>query len=74
MEQKKPRPTWAKINELEAKVKELQAKLDDQIDGTSMLVQDCDGWRDKFRALVAENQELRAKLNKKHWWNFNKKK
>lgn len=71
-EQKQQRPTWARIRELEAKVKDLQAKLDDQIDGTSMLVQDCDGWREKFHKLLAENKELQAKLKKRHWWNFKK--
>lgn len=71
-EQKAKRPTWAMINELEAKVKDLQAKLNDQIDGTSRLVQDCDGWREKFHKLLAENKELKAKLKKRHWWNFRK--
>lgn len=56
MEEKKKRvrPTWALVRELEAEIADLQAKLDDQIDGTSMLVQDCDGWRDKYHALLAE--------------------
>ncbi len=56
MEEKKKRvrPTWAMVRALEAQVKTLQAKLDDQIDGTSMLVQDCDGWRDKYHVLLAE--------------------
>ena len=56
MEEKKKRvrPTWAMVRALEAQIKSLHAKLDDQIDGTSMLVQDCDGWRDKYHALLAE--------------------
>lgn len=46
-EKKRVRPTWAMVRELEEKLRE-------QIDGTSRLVADCDGWRDKYRALLVE--------------------
>ena len=32
-----------------------EEKLSDQIEGTSLLVQDCDGWRDKYRTLLARH-------------------
>lgn len=53
---KRVRPTWAKVRELEA-------KLADQIDGTSLLVKDCDEWREKFRKLKGQNETL-EKSNK----------
>lgn len=31
--------------------RELEAKLESQIDGTSQLVKDCDAWREKYRKL-----------------------
>ena len=34
--------------------RELQAKLDEQIEGTSRIVADCDGWRAKYRNLIEE--------------------
>lgn len=35
-------------------VRELEAKLADQIEGTSRLVKDCDEWRDKYRKLKVQ--------------------
>ena len=34
--------------------RELQAKLDEQIEGTSRIVADCDGWRAKYRSIIEE--------------------
>lgn len=46
-EKKNVRPTWAMVRDLER-------RLASQIDGTSMLVADCDGWRELYRnALVS---------------------
>lgn len=39
---RRTRPTWAQVRELED-------KLADQIEGTSRLVADCDGWRELYR-------------------------
>lgn len=56
-EQKKKRqsrPSWAMVNEL-------KAKLEEQIEGTSRLVKDCDAWREKYRALKEKyDQQLKA--------------
>ena len=41
---KRVRATWTMVRALEA-------KLNDQIEGTSRLVKDCDVWRGKFRDL-----------------------
>ena len=41
-EKKNVRPTWAMVRDLER-------RLASQIDGTSMLVADCDGWRELYR-------------------------
>ena len=35
-----------------AQYRELEKKLESQIDGTSKLVADCDGWREKYRNLL----------------------
>ena len=35
-----------------AQYRELQAKLDEQIEGTSRIVAECHGWRKKYRDLV----------------------
>ena len=34
--------------------RELEAKLEEQIEGTSRIVADCHGWRRKYRALIEE--------------------
>lgn len=34
--------------------RELEKKLESQIEGTSRIVQDCDGWREKYRELIKE--------------------
>ena len=34
--------------------RELQAKLDEQIEGTSLIVADCHGWRAKYRSIIEE--------------------
>ena len=34
--------------------RELEAKLEEQIEGTSRIVAECDGWREKYRKLVKE--------------------
>ena len=48
------RPSWAMVNEL-------KAKLEEQIEGTSRLVKDCDAWREKYRALKEKyDQQLKA--------------
>jgi DNA anti-recombination protein RmuC len=44
-------------------VRELEAKLADQIEGTSRLVNDCDLWREKYQKLFAEYEELKAVTN-----------
>ena len=36
-----------------AQMRELEARLEDQIEGTSRLVRDCDLWRDKYIVLKA---------------------
>lgn len=45
------RPTWTQVRDLEA-------KLADQIEGTSRLVKDCDLWREKYQKLFAEHNLL----------------
>lgn len=37
-----------------AQYREMERKLEEQIEGTSRIVQDCDGWREKYRKLVKE--------------------
>ena len=37
-----------------AQYRELEKKLESQIDGTSKLVADCDGWREKYRSVIKE--------------------
>lgn len=44
---KRVRATWTMVRALEA-------KLNDQIEGTSRLVKDCDDWREKFRKLKGQ--------------------
>ena len=34
--------------------RELQTKLDEQIEGTSLIVADCHGWRAKYRSIIEE--------------------
>lgn len=51
-EKKRVRPTWAMVKSLEGEVAELKEKLRSQIEGTSMLVGDCDAWRDKYHELM----------------------
>ena len=34
--------------------RELEARLEEQIEGTSRIVADCDGWRAKYRDLIDE--------------------
>ena len=53
---KRVRATWTQVRELEA-------KLADQIEGTSRLVKDCDIWREKYQRLFEEHQELRDKYD-----------
>ena len=48
---KRVRPTWTQVRDLEA-------KLADQIDGTSRLVKDCDLWREKYQKLFAEHKAM----------------
>ena len=48
---KRVRPTWTQVRDLEA-------KLADQIEGTSRLVKDCDLWREKYQKLFAEHNLL----------------
>jgi predicted RNase H-like nuclease (RuvC/YqgF family) len=69
-EKKMTRPTWAQVKDLERQVKDLQRKLDSQVDGTSRLVQDCDGWREKYWRLLEENKALKGKRTegKKNFW------
>ena len=55
---KRERPTWAMVKDLQEKVSDLQKRLDSQIDGTHMLVADCDGWREKYHALLDEKREV----------------
>lgn len=66
MERKRKRPTVAQVRELEEKVsklekyikentnEELKKKLDDQIEGTSALIKDCDGWRELYRKACSQ--------------------
>ena len=37
-----------------AQYRELEAKLEEQIEGTSHIVADCHGWRRKYRELIKE--------------------
>lgn len=37
-----------------AQYRELEAKLEEQIEGTSRIVADCHGWRAKYRELIKE--------------------
>lgn len=55
MEEKKKRwrPTLTAYRELEK-------KLESQIDGTSQLVKDCDLWREKYQILKKKYDELSA--------------
>ena len=46
-EKKRVRPTWAMVRELEK-------KFSDQLDITSSLVADCNGWREKYRSVLAD--------------------
>lgn len=39
---------------LEHKLEELEKKYEEQVSGTSVLVKDCDAWRDKYRALMCD--------------------
>ena len=48
---KRVRATWTMVRALEA-------RLNDQIEGTSRLVKDCDEWREKFRKLKAKYKTL----------------
>jgi len=41
--------------------RELQRKLDEQIEGTSLVVQDCDGWREKYRLLLERYNRLKKR-------------
>ena len=66
MEKKRVRPTVGQVRALEAKVSELEKfirentdealrrKFEEQLDGTSMLVRECDGWRDIYREKCKE--------------------
>lgn len=44
--------------------RELEKKLADQIEGTSMLVRECDAWREKYRA----QSERLARLESRGFW------
>lgn len=55
-ENRKSRPSWTQV-------KELEAKLADQIEGTSRLVKDCDIWREKYQKLF----EVYKKLKKERY-------
>lgn len=48
---KRIRPTWGMVNDL-------RSRLDSQIEGTSRLVSDCDGWREKYQSLLREKSVL----------------
>lgn len=37
-----------------AEYRELERRIDEQIEGTSRIVADCDGWRAKYRDLIDE--------------------
>lgn len=37
-----------------AQYRELERRIDEQIDGTSLIVADCHGWRAKYRNLIDE--------------------
>ena len=56
-EKKNVRPTWAMVRDLER-------RLASQIDGTSMLVADCDGWRELYRekCMLVENKDERISM------------
>lgn len=43
-------------------VKELEQLLQEQVDGTSDLVKDCNLWREKYQKLTEENKVLRRQL------------
>ena len=43
---------------LEKENAELKRRLESQIEGTSRLGADCDGWRDKYWALMKEKEGL----------------
>lgn len=70
-EKRKSRPTWTMVRELEAEVarlraltcESLQQALDEQMDGTSAVVRDCDAWRDEYRSLLKEKEAVDAKLS-----------
>ena len=38
--------------------RELERRLEEQIEGTSLIVQECDGWRRKYRELADSNRVL----------------
>ena len=40
--------------------RELEKKLEEQIEGTSRLVQDCDGWREKYMNIREKNETLES--------------
>lgn len=42
--------------------RELEKKLEKQLEGTSRLVRECDIWREKFRTLLAERDKLAANV------------
>lgn len=44
--------------------RELEKKLESQIDGTSQLVKDCDLWREKYRELKKQYDEAVDEANK----------
>ena len=44
-------------------VKELEQLLQEQVDGTSDLVKDCNLWREKYQKLVEENKVLRKQTS-----------
>ena len=62
MEKKSKRPTVAQVKALENEIKELKAKLNSQIDGTSHIVKDCDDWREEYHNLLDENKQLKQDL------------
>jgi len=37
-----------------AQYREMERKLEEQIEGTSRIVAECDGWREKYRKMVKE--------------------
>jgi hypothetical protein len=80
MEEKKKRwrPSLTAYRELEKQMKNeqglhihfakecdrLKSELDSQIEGTSMLVRECDAWREKYRA----QSERLARLESRGFW------